>query len=291
MIHHQAGRQHASGVRAAGPSRRWLLLPREHGSWAMLLFPFVSAMVLTRAWDWALIPAAVAVLAAFLAREPLLALCRQRWLWTEPRPEAITARRTLWMITPVLATTGVWLLAVAPLVWIVALAAAATLLTTVYIYAALHNRQRSIYLQLAGSMGLSASCFMPYLALGRQPDAGLLLLWLAYIVHGTGSVLVVHSEIEARWERKAAAAVHPPAHARKRAALLWQIVHGVVAGVLLLASEPELAFILLASLSMHTLVLLRRQQPAALATPLRAIGFRELGISTVFSALLLISLW
>ena len=40
-----------------------LLFPREHGSWGMLLFPLVSAMILSRRWGWSLLAAGAAALA------------------------------------------------------------------------------------------------------------------------------------------------------------------------------------------------------------------------------------
>ena len=41
-------------------------MPPEHGSWGMLLFPFISAAVLTKTWTWDFVIAALAVLAVFL---------------------------------------------------------------------------------------------------------------------------------------------------------------------------------------------------------------------------------
>ena len=67
-------------------------LPREHGAWGMLLQPFAAAAVVAAEWTPALGAALGAMLAVFLAREPLLVLARQRWVWREPRPETEIGR-------------------------------------------------------------------------------------------------------------------------------------------------------------------------------------------------------
>ena len=96
-------------VQAERPSRKpverlaaWIQFPREHGAWGMLLFPFISAAVLTGAWSWSYIPASFAALAVFLIREPLTVLARQEYVWTNEHPEAGVARRSARMLSIVL---------------------------------------------------------------------------------------------------------------------------------------------------------------------------------------------
>ena len=85
-----------------------------------------------------------------------------------------------------------------PLVWLVGLAAAAFVLTGTSIYVAFRNWQRSALMQIIGAAGLSGSAVLAYLAGGLAPDRTLFLLWIVYVVHGTGSVLTVHARIETR---------------------------------------------------------------------------------------------
>ena len=78
----------APAVAAGSPKREpRLCLPPEHGSWGMLLFPFVSAAILTKTWTWDFVLAALAMLAVFLLREPLTVLLRQKFVWKRRRPE------------------------------------------------------------------------------------------------------------------------------------------------------------------------------------------------------------
>jgi hypothetical protein len=263
-----------------------LLLPREHGSWGMLLFPLISAMILTRRWDWSLAAAGAAAVAVFLLREPLLVLARQRYLWREVRPETAAARRSLLVFGGLLAASGAWLAAAAPLPWLIGLGLAAAALTAVAIYGALHNLQRSPLLQIAGAAGLTASALLPYLAAGVPPDRALLLLMSAHLVHSAGSVLVVHARLEAARALK----MNAPAHGRHTAAAIWLALHALAAAALILAGEPRLGLILALPLAVHAADLARLGNPQFLRTPLRRVGLRELGLSVVFAALLVAAL-
>lgn len=263
-----------------------LLLPREHGSWGMLLFPLVSAMILTRGREWSLAAAGGAALAVFLLREPLLVMARQRYLWREVRPETAAARRSLLVFGGLLTASGAWLALVAPLPWLIGLGLAAAALTAVPVYGALRNLQRSPLLQIAGAVGLTASALLPNLAAGLPPDRVLLLLMGAHVVHSAGSVLVVHARLEAARALK----TNTPAHGRHTAAAIWLGLHALASAALVLAGEPRLGLILALPLAMHAADLSRLKNPQFLRTPLRRVGFRELGLSTVFAALLVAAL-
>jgi hypothetical protein len=259
----------------------WLLFPREHGSWGMLLFPLVSALILTRTWSWDFVPAVGAALAVFLIREPLVVVARQRYVWKDKRPETAAAHRSLAAFGALAALSGAWLMALAPLGWLIALGLVAAGLTAAYIYGALHNLQRSPLLQIAGAVGLTASALLPYLALGRLPDERLLLLMAAQVIHGAGSVLVIHARLEAARALKTGAMPHT----RHVAAASWLVLHAIVAAALALTGRPWLGLILAIPLAVHAVDLARLKDPQFLRTPLRRVGFRELGISTVFSIL------
>jgi hypothetical protein len=247
----------------------------------MLLFPLVSAVVLTRVWTWNFVPAVVAALAVFLLREPLVVAARQRYLWKETRPETAVAGRSLLVFGALLAVSGLWLAAVAPLNWLLALGLAAAALTVLYLYGALHNLQRSPLLQIAGAIGLTSSALLPYLAASHPPDRTLLLLVAAHVVHSAGSVLVVHARLEAARAMKANA----PASGRHLAAALWLGVHLLVTLALLLTGPSGLALALAIPLALHAADLARLRNPEFLRTPLRKVGFRELALSSLFSVL------
>jgi hypothetical protein len=59
------------------------------------LQPFLCAAILGRRWDWLFIPMTFLVLTTFVMREPLLILARQKWSWSEAKPESAAVSRCL----------------------------------------------------------------------------------------------------------------------------------------------------------------------------------------------------
>jgi len=231
------------------PAPRYIF-PREHGSWGMLLFPLISAAILAKSWTWMLIPAFGAAMAGFLIREPLSVLLRQRYVWKQHRPETDAAKRSLWLFVPIFLASGLALLTTVPLVWLAALALIGSGLTAAYLYAALHNLQRSTLLQLAGSFGLASAAALPWLAAGRPVDRTLLLLMLVHAVHSTGGVLTVHARLEAMMAHRGKA----DSRKERTAAWIWQVVQSAVA---VSGIGPLLAMALVIPLVLHVIDLLR----------------------------------
>src|SRR5438270_5102721 len=101
---------------ATAPHQRTSFIPREHGATAMLLIPFCSAAILAREWRWTELAALLAALSTFAAKDPLVVLARQRWVWKQLHPETEAARSWLLGTAPVIATCGV-VLAIAWPLW------------------------------------------------------------------------------------------------------------------------------------------------------------------------------
>ena len=258
-----------------------MLFPREHGAWAMLLMPFVSAAILARNWTWETLPALLAALAVFVLREPLVVLLRQRYVWTQPHPEAAAARRTLWVAGLALVFAGGWLMVRLPAVWVLTLGGLAAGLAAVSVYGSLRNRQRSVPLQVFAAIGLSSSALLVYLAAGCTPDTAVLLLWTAHVVESAGSLLVVHARLEARHR----------GGAKKALAVAGQLGQAAVVVAFWVAGKPLLAAALALPLAVHTADLARLGHPSSLHLPLQQVGVRELALGLTFSVLTLAALW
>ena len=275
------------GVRNRAESPR-LLAPREHGAWAMLLLPFVSALLLAGRLSWDVAPMVVAAVGAFVIREPLVVLWRQARIWRERRPESDRARRSLAWYAPAIAASGaalVWRLPFAPLA---ALASTAGALTAVSIYLAVQNRGRSVLLQLASAAGLTASAPAAWLSTGAPWDSRIWWLWGLQFAHSAAALLAVHARLEAR----VAARANTAAAARMRPrAIAAQAALTALALACVLAGRPGLAVAPALSATVHALDLANLSEPAFLRVPLRRVGLRELAISAVFSAALLWALW
>jgi len=277
----------ASGEDCAGAPAPRFLWPREHGAWGMVLLPFLSAWILARGGAWTVLAALAAVLAIFLLREPLLVLLRQRYRWSQPRVETPAARRTLAVLTPVLALSGtmlVWRIPIGPIAVLGGLAAA---LMGLYLWGALNNLQRSPWLQAAGAVGLSASAPLCYLAAGRDLNETVALLWAAHAVHGTASVLVIHARLDAMLAVRRG----NPVEMRPKACLAAQYGGLLFAAALAVAGLPLLGVAVLFPLVVHAFDLRRLADPAFLNVRLQKVGLRELAISTVYSVLVVAGLW
>src|SRR5581483_11660514 len=99
-------RMHNSVPEAAAGMRSGALIPRAHGAWAMLLQPFVAALLVYHRVSWAVRPALAAVVLVFLIRDPPTILARQKWVWRGERPESAVARRYLAVEFLLLAMSG-----------------------------------------------------------------------------------------------------------------------------------------------------------------------------------------
>ncbi len=264
-------------------TRSWILLPREHGAWGLLLQPFFSAAILGRKWNWLYIPVLALILTAFVMREPLLILARQRWTWKEPKSESAAARRCLVWQLPLCAGLSAMCLAslpAGPLLILMLVVIAITMLAT---WMALHNRQRSIALQVLSSLGLASTGLLAALVTARGlPDWSLLLSGLLAL-HAISSILVVRTRLELRSGAKA--------HVVLRAAWVFQIVVGSIAAGLATFGQPGLAAVVALTVFVAAFELLQLRSPEALAEPLRRVGFRALGTSLAHSAFSVAVLW
>ncbi|HYM12575.1 MAG TPA: YwiC-like family protein [Bryobacterales bacterium] len=269
----------------AGSRTTALLLPREHGAWAMLLLPFFSALILARQLRWEAAPAFVMAAGAFAVREPLVALGRQKWVWRERRPESEQALRSLGWYGAAIAVSGAALLWRLPFVPLAALGAAAALLTALAVHQSVRNRQRSVLLQLASAAGLTASCLLAWLAAQARWDARIWLLWGLQMAHSAAALVAVHARLEARIARRRGAVA--PSIARPAAAAVFLLA--ALAAVLAWGGRPGLALAAAFSAAVRAADLARLR--FSLETPLRRVGQRELALSCVFSVLALAGLW
>jgi hypothetical protein len=261
--------------------------PREHGAWPMLLAPFLSALLLARAWHWSVPVALVAVLAAFVLREPLVALGRQRWVWRDRRPESARARRWLAAELALLAAAGGALALRWPLSFLLTLGGLAAGMTLLAAWMTVRNRQRSAPLQLASAVGLTSTCLAASLSATGRVEPWCWLLWALSAAHAAAGIFVVHARLEARI---AARAPRPEPSRFRRPAYAMQFLL-LAGGAALFRSLPAVSAALAMSALVHLATLRSLRSPTALETPLTRVGLRAMTLSLVYSALLVYGLW
>jgi hypothetical protein len=273
----------ASQIHQRPVSGGWLLLPREHGAWGLLLQPFLCAAILARRWDWLYLPALTLALTVFVMREPLLIVARQKWRWREPKPEYASARRCLFWQVPLAAALFLLCVRFLPAAQFLPLAGMGAAITSVAVWMTLCNRQRSIALQMLSSVGLASSGLLAALVGVRDLPAWSWLLCGLLALHAIASILVVRSRLEQR--------------SGSRAGLIrtwaWTVlaIQGCLAIALLLREEPGLALVIGFSTVVNALELWRLRSRGALAEPLTRVGFRTLGASLAHSIFTVAVLW
>jgi hypothetical protein len=260
-----------------------MLLPREHGAWGLLLQPFLCAAILGRRWDWLFVPMTVLLLIVFVMREPLVILARQRWTWKETKPESATARRYLFWQLPLCAALALVCFAFLPVIPLAILAGFGTAITVLATSMALHNRQRSIALQIVSSLGLSSTGLLAALVAARGlPDWSWLVCGFLAL-HTLASILVVRTRLELR------AGAKPTTFAGWAWAFQGMLVCAAIG--LVISGSPDLAAPIGLTILVSALELARLRTSGALSEPLRHVGFRALAASLGHSALSVAVLW
>lgn len=267
-------------------------MPREHGAWAMLLQPFIGSIIALKAVAWPLAPALACVLLAFLVREPLLVLARQRWVWRDSHPETSAARmQVIWRLTSL--GIGAVLLAVAwPLKALLGLGGAAAALTILAVMMTVHNRQREVWFQALSATGLSASGLAACLSVTGSIPSWAWSWWMLHAVHFWTGILVVHVRLQARIDAKRSpGTISLAVRGMTNQVRVVQAILALTGLALLLWGQIYYGLALLVSSAVHFRDLASAPTPEAIAMPMSTVGKRALVLSLVFTGLLIAAVW
>ncbi len=275
---------------AAAPPHAKSLAPREHGAWAMLLQPFVGALLALWTWSWAYLPALACILIPFLMREPLLVVARQRWVWKTPHPETGEAARQLGWQVALLVAGGAALALVWPWWLLVGLGAAVTIFTAFSTYVTIRNAQRGIGFQVLSAAAMSSTVLIACLAVSTgQIPSWAWWWWGLHAVHFLTGILVVHVRLDARIAARRSAEILTPEYlAHRRRALVIQSMITAGAVVLLVLGDWFYAAALLISSAVHYRDLASAHRPREIALPMNTVGKRALALSIAFTGILIL---
>jgi hypothetical protein len=245
--------------------RKQLILPAEHGSWSWLLVPYFVGVIVAGAWDLAVFLVLLGGLAGFLMRQPATVAMRVR----AGRGRKSDGR-------PALAWTIFFgAIALACLLGLLALGRAALLWLTIpmaaiFVFYLLASRQRrasvrSLWMELAGALGLSAMAPAAYIAATGQLDDTAWALWALMAGQNGLGVLYVRLRIADTHGRTV-----------NRMPVVW--VHGLlflgVAMVAFLEAIPWLAVAPFAGFLIRAIWAAARVRPVA---NIKRFGFSEIG--------------
>ena len=173
-------------------------LPREHGATAMLFTPIVCAAILSRTWRWSELATLTAAFAALAAKDPMVVLARQRFIWKQRHPETATAIRWFAGWTILLAASGLVLFASWPFTATVSLGLGVAAFSALAIAINVKNRQRSTLFQIASAFALTSSSLATSLSATGTIAPWCWWLWLLLALQATAGILVVHARLDAR---------------------------------------------------------------------------------------------
>jgi hypothetical protein len=192
-----------------------------------------------------------------------------------------------------------------PAIPFLALSAAAAGITLLAVWMALHNRQRSVLLQMVSTAGLTSTGLLGALVAVRGLPAWSWLLCGLLALHAVASILVVRTRLELRVGRRVAgagpwpAAGSPPAQSSAvfNGALVqkwaWAVLALVAAVAVALGGAGlwGLAAVIGTTAAVNAFEMWRLLRGGALGEPLQRVGFRALGTSLLHSALTVAVLW
>jgi hypothetical protein len=271
------------------PSKQstWFL-PREHGATAMLFTPIVCAAILSRAWHWAELATITAAFAALAAKDPMVVIARQRFVWKQPHPETAAAIRWFAGWSVMLAVSGIVLLAAWPLAATAALGLGVGVFSFLAIAINVRNKQRSTLFQVASAFALTSSSLAMSLSATRTIPAWCWMLWPLLALQATAGILVVHARLDARIALRSAAPART--NFRRAAQISLVVLVGVAAAAIVFDRSFIAAALVIAALG-YAFDLRRQSNADALQLPLKTVGQQALALSSLYAILLVIGLW
>ena len=254
----------------------------------MLLTPMVCVAVLARQWRWSELAVLTAAFAALAARDPMVVLARQRFVWKQGHPETTAAGQWLagWIV--ILILSGLVLAATWPFAAMAAMGLGVCIFSALAVAIHVKNRQRSTLFQMASAAALTSSSLATSLSATGAVAPWCWWLWLLMAMQATAGILVVHARLDARIASRGNA---PTRLQSRRAA---QVALSVLASAAVSAAIVERGWIALALLVAamgYWYDLHGQRDTAALQLPLTSVGQRALALSSLFAVLLIMGFW
>ena len=258
----------------------------------MLLTPFVAAAVLARTIRWQEAVAFVAVAVAFVMKDPLVVVARQRWVWKEAHPETQAAMHWLAAETAIVAVGGLALLATGPLIAYSVLFFGAAAFLTLAVWVNVRNRQRAAMFQVVSAMALTSTSLAAALAAMGTVPGWCWWLWLLLAVQAAAGIFTVHARLDARVAmRKSGRAGSAGMNPSRRPALLFAALLALGGISLAVAGYYWIGSALLVAGAAYGWDLRRQLDLESLQTPITKIGIQNLSLSLIYAALVVRGLW
>lgn len=271
--------------RVTAPHHNATFLPREHGATAMLFSPIVCVAILAREWRWSELATLTAAFATLAAKDPMVVLARQRFVWKERHPETTAAAQGFGIWIVILILSGLVLVATWPLMAVVVMGLGVCVFSALAVAINVKNRQRSTLFQIASAAALTSSSLAVSLSAIGAIAPWCWWLWLLMTIQATTGILVVHARLDARI---ASRGTQPARQRFRRAAQISLSILVCAAVTAAILGRGWIALALFVVVMGYWYDLRRQRDPAALQLPLKTVGQRALALSSLFSSLLII---
>ncbi|MGB9121676.1 MAG: YwiC-like family protein [Candidatus Angelobacter sp.] len=261
-----------------GPSRPAIrvLVPREHGTWGLLLFPLISGAIIgDRAPNTSLQPALwflLTALSAFLIYQPLESLLGFSLIKARSQRQQRVAIISV-IALAVIATAGVFELFHWHRGLVMGFGLVASGCFAVRILLGSSRRMR-IPRQLIGALGLSSTAAGAYYAASGRIDETSFLLWFASWLFAVGQIEYVHLRISTAQVRSR--------RQKLRSSMAVCFLHLLMIGTSITAACTGFAPLLLALAFVPSVI----RVSVWLARPWRPLGVHILGLSELLQGLL-----
>ena len=262
--------------------------PREHGATAMLITPIVCAAILARAWRWAELATLAASFAVMAAKDPLVVILRQRFLWKTPHAETPVAARWFAGWAAVNAVSAVIVLLAWPLRAIIGFGIGIACFGALVAWVNFRNRQRSTLFQIASAAALTSTSIATCLSALGLVAPWAWQLWLLLALQASAGILVVHARLDARIAQRTGA---PAPQTFRRAAFASLAVLAAAAVAAIYLRRFFIAAALILAIMGYFYDLRRQSDPSYLQMPLKRVGQRALALSSIYAILLMFGLW
>ncbi len=253
-----------------------LLLPREHGAWAIVMIPFLTAAAIVSGGTVEIFLAFLAVLLIFMGRYPLELLLIPAAYVRAGRPDWALVWRSLWVYSLLAIGAGAGLIFVYELYALLWLALLGGLFFGLRVWQGWHKQDRETVAEAIGAVGLTLSGLVAWVAATGSVDRTGWLVWLLNAAFFCSGIVYVKSRLRVRL------ALHHPEDARlvgcsmcfQLLVLLFVVALVFVRWVAPLVVVPFALASLRAAWGLH--------DPGIFT--LRRLGWSEMALSVMFAA-------
>ena len=255
-----------------------VLIPKEHGAWAILYGPFILTITLFGRFEFRVLVFFVAITALFLAHEPISKLVRT-YGHGVARSQLLYWKRWLLVYLVAALVCGFYLFWNYSLWLLVPLGLLIAFLMCLHLYLVGRRRERSVWGELLGVVGLTSTAPASCYVISGTWEYPCLLLWLLSFLYFASGVFYVKMRVS-RHIKTGEHLQHVrhcvAYHSFLLIALLLLSWYGLISKILILAYLPIIVRALAGAFAREERLNIRR------------IGFNELGQSLVFIVLFVV---